>query len=270
MWFAKFASPKIPEMIQVISSRIVPAFLILSIFFSPLFGQGDSETLLDFGREQVSKADFERVYAKNNGGPEAAALHSTEQHREYLDLYINFKRKVFQAEDLGMDTTAAFKSEFATYQKQLAQPYLSAKDVEDALIREAYDRSKFAIRASHILLQVAEGALPEDTLLAWDKIQGLRDSAVQGLADFGDLAARHSQDPSAAKNKGDLGYFTVFDMVYAFESAAYNTAKGDISTPVRTRFGYHIIQVNDRVSFPGKKRCAHIIVENRRSVWGQK
>ncbi|MEZ4829248.1 MAG: peptidylprolyl isomerase, partial [Bacteroidia bacterium] len=104
--------------------------------------------LLGFAKENVSKEEFERVYAKNNGGKTLASAHTAEQLREYLDLYVNFKRKVFEAEAMGLDTTPSFKQEFNTYRKQLAQPYLSSKEVEDELIKEAYDRSAFSINAS--------------------------------------------------------------------------------------------------------------------------
>jgi len=217
--------------------------------------------LLSFDNgQEVSKAEFERVYAKNNGGPEAVASHSTDTIRDYLDLYINFKRKVFEAEALGLDTTSAFKQEFGTYRKQLAQPYLSAKEVEDRLVREAYDRSQFLVDASHILITVTEDASPEDTLAAFTRVSNLRDSVLNHGKDFGEMAKKYSQDPSAANNAGNLGYFTSFMMVYPFETAAFNTEVGQVSAPVRTRFGYHIVKVNDRLANEGEKRAAHIIV----------
>ena len=219
-----------------------------------------SPDLLVFKNESVNKAEFERVYQKNNGGYEEAKNHTTEQYREYLDLYINFKRKVFEAEEVGLDTTAAFKQEFQGYQKQLAQPYLNAKEVEEKLIKEAYDRSKMVINAAHLLISVTPEASPRDTLNAYNKILAYRDSVVLHGKDFNEIAARHSQDPSAKDNKGDLGYFSVFDMVYPFESAAYETNAGEVSMPARTRYGYHILKVNEKLNSSGKKRAAHIII----------
>jgi peptidyl-prolyl cis-trans isomerase SurA len=223
--------------------------------------QAEGPVLLAFENgETVSQAEFERVYAKNNGGLAEAAQHSSDQYREYLDLYINFKRKVFAAEAVGLDTTAAFKQEFATYRKQLAQPYLSAKEVEDRLVREAYDRSQSLINASHLLISVGPEAAPADTLAAYQRVMSLRDSIVNQDVSFSEMAKRHSDDPSAQENAGDLGYFSVFTMVYPFESAAYATAVGEVSAPVRTQYGYHLIKVNDRISNAGEKRAAHIII----------
>ncbi|GAB4427557.1 MAG: peptidylprolyl isomerase [Bacteroidia bacterium] len=220
--------------------------------------------LLKFAPGIVSQAEFERVYAKNNGGRDSAARHSVAQYREYLDLYINFKRKVFEAEAQGLHETAAFKQEFETYRKQLAQPYLSARDVEARLVEEAYARSRYLVHASHLLIAVAEDALPADTLAAYQQTLAYRDSLLGGKV-FGELASRYSADPSARDNQGDLGYFSVFDMVYPFESAAYNTPVGEVSQPVRTRFGYHLVYVHDRIETEGKKQAAHIIIR-----WGDR
>ncbi|MEZ4777497.1 MAG: peptidylprolyl isomerase [Bacteroidia bacterium] len=216
--------------------------------------------LLGFDKENVSKEEFERVYAKNNGGKELAASHTQAQLQEYLDLYINFKRKVFEAEAMGLDTTPAFKQEFNTYRKQLAQPYLSAKEVEDELIKEAYDRSGFLVNASHLLVTVDQSASPEDTAKAFARVMAYRDSIVNHGKDFGEMAEKYSDDPSAKSNKGNLGYFTAFDMVYPFETAAFTTPVGQVSQPIRTRFGYHLIFVHDKMASTGTKRVAHIIV----------
>ena len=219
-----------------------------------------SPALLTFDKGTVTQAEFERVYAKNNGGQEEASKHTTEQLREYLDLYVNFKRKVFEAEAMGLDTTPAFKQEFETYRKQLVQPYLSAKEVEEQLIREAYERSKMTVDASHLLISVAQDASPEDTMVAYQKIMAIRDSISSGQKDFGEMAIKYSTDPSAKQNQGRLGYFNVFEMVYPFESAAFTTDAGSVSMPVRTRFGYHLIKVHDKQSLDGKKQVAHIII----------
>ena len=117
------------------------------------------------------------------------------------------------------------------------------------------------IKASHILIMVDENASSEDTLKAYNKCIDIRQRAING-EDFGKLAKEFSEDPSAKENSGDLGYFTSFRMVYAFESAAYNTPKGKISLPVRTRFGYHLIKVVDERQNRGDLIVAHIMLLN--------
>lgn len=245
--------------------RFLPIIILAGLAFSTgctstKTQQQDSPVLLEFSQDQVSQSEFERVYAKNNGGLETASTHTPEQLREYLDLYIKFKRKVFEAEAMGLDTTPAFEQEFNSYKQQLTQPYLAAKDVEEQLIREAFDRSGWLVDVSHILITVDQNAAPADSLAAYQRALSLRDSVLTGGKEFGKMAMAYSNDPSAQQNQGKLGYFSAFDMVYPFETGAFETAVGDISLPVRSQYGYHIILVHDKMINQGKKKAAHIIV----------
>ncbi len=97
------------------------------------------------------------------------------------------------------------------------------------------------------------------------KIKQIRRQVMAGES-FASLAMQYSQDPSVKKNQGDLGYFTALSMVYPFENAAYHTPVGQLSEPVRTKFGYHIIQVKDRIAARGKLRMAHIMVKNNKDT----
>ena len=168
--------------------------------------------------------------------------------------------KVMEAKELGMDNTSEFKKEIAGYRKQLAQPYLTDLDVNDKLLRDTYYRLKTDIRASHILVSISENALPNDTLEAYNKIFKIRNRIMNG-EDFNKAAKENSDDPSAKDNGGDLGYFTALQMVFPFETCAYNTETGKVSNPVRTRYGYHIIKVTDRRKAQGELLVAHIMIK---------
>ena len=102
-------------------------------------------TILTIGDEKISTEDFKYVYEKNNG--KNADAYSKASVEEYLKLYTRFKLRVKEGESLGLDTTAEFKQELAGYQKQLAQPYLTEKEVTEMLVKQAYDRMKEEIRA---------------------------------------------------------------------------------------------------------------------------
>lgn len=217
----------------------------------------NSDVLMTIGKENVSKKEFEYVFKKNN---KQATNPSEESLREYLELYINFKLKVIEAKSLGMDTVSSFIKELAGYRKQLAAPYLTDKEVNDRLINEAWERSQKEIRASHILVNCAEDASPKDTLAAYNKIMALRKRIVDRKEDFGKVASDASQDPTAKNNKGDLGYFSAFAMVYPFETVCYNTKAGSVSMPFRTRFGYHIVKVVDVRPAQGEVKTAHIMI----------
>lgn len=213
--------------------------------------------LARYGQFPVYSPEFEYVYKKNNANAQDAW--TKQSLKDYLTLYLNFKMKVKEAEELGLDTAASFKKELEGYRKQLAQPYLTEKSVTEQLTREAYERMKLEVHAAHILINVSPDADPADTLKAWNKISDIRKRAVAG-ENFGKLASAYSEDPSAKKNGGDLGYFTSLQMVYPFEDAAYKTPAGSVSEIVRTRFGYHIIKVIESRPSQGQARVAHIMV----------
>ena len=239
--------------------------LLLVLFTCSLFAvqsqTKDEAVFIDFGDEKVTKAEFKRVYQKNNSGE--IIFKSTVD--EYLDLYINFKLKVKEAVNLGMDEDKAFVKELSGYRKQLAQPYLTADGIMEELKKEAYDRLKYDIKASHILIKVDQDASPEDTAAAYKRAVRVKKNLENGQ-DFELMAKQYSDDPSAKTNGGSLGYFTSFYMVYPFESAAYNTKVGEISEIVRTQFGYHVLKVEDKRPAVGNIKVAHILISNDKEL----
>ena len=224
----------------------------------------DPFMVMQVGPEKVQLQEFESIFNKNNNEENI----TREYLDEYTNLFIDFKRKVLYAQDNQMDTSLAFKKELAGYRKQLARPYLTDQTAEDELVAEAYDRMKYEVRASHILITVPENATPQDTMEAYNTIKELRNRALKG-EDFGQLAQQHSNDPSAKTNFGDLGYFSAFRMVYPFESAAYNTPVGKVSDIFRTQFGYHILKSVDKRANRGEVKVAHIMIEERDDATSQ-
>ena len=215
----------------------------------------EEQTLLVIDNENISKGEFERLYKKNN----TDVTFDSVSLANYMRLFIDYKLKVLEAEALGMDTTPAFLEEFKGYRSQLEKPYLTDASIDDSLAREAYEHMKTDVRASHILIRCSENASAADTLKAFKRISAIRARALKG-EDFAKLARETSEDPSAARNSGDLGYFTAFSMIYEFEREAYATKVGSISPIFRTRLGYHIIKVIDRRPNPGQVHAAHIML----------
>ena len=228
----------------------------------------DKKVLMTIGDTPVTVKEFCDVYDKNNLKSDVVEKKSVD---DYLDLFVNFRMKVMEAYELRLDTNSKFKKELEGYRKQLAKPYFTDDHISEELVEEAYQRKLKDIRASHILINCDKHALPSDTLKAYEKAMDIREKVLKG-EDFGQLAVIYSQDPSARDmkatektparpgNRGDLGYFTVFDMVYPFESGAYNLKEGEVSMPVRTDFGYHIIKVNSVTDALGTINAAHIFL----------
>lgn len=212
--------------------------------------------LLTLGNKAYTTDDFFQSFTKNQLSSDSAQRTDV---KEYFDLYTNLKLKVLAAESQGRDTTEAFREEMSTYRKQLAQSYLTDKVLVESMAAEAYQRMQEEINASHILVAVGEDAAPADTLAAYQKVAAIRKQALAGT-DFATLARDNSDDNQTANNGGSLGYFTAFSLIYPLETAAYTTSVGQISQPIRTRFGYHLLKINDRRPGRGKIQVAHILV----------
>nr|WP_294858974.1 peptidylprolyl isomerase [uncultured Fluviicola sp.] len=213
--------------------------------------------VMEIDGKKVTKSEFLQIYLKNNNNPK----YDKQSLDEYMELFKKFKLKVAEAEALGYDTIPKLKKELAGYRKQLSQPYLIDSSKNSALVAQAYERMKNEVHAAHILVKVAENASPEDTLAAYNRILAIK-KRIENGEDFATVARgkNGSDDPSAVRNGGDLGYFTAFQMVYQFEEAAYKTPVGKISNPVRTKFGYHILKVMDIRPARGTMKAAHIMV----------
>lgn len=220
--------------------------------------QKKQDILFTVDDKPVTTKEFLRVYNKNR---DIVAEENQKPITEYLDLYINYKLKLEEAYALKLDTIKAYKTELAKYKEQLTKPYLKDANITKELIQEAYHRVKNEIKASHILVRSNPKASPPDTLKAYNKILSLREKIIAGEA-FAEVAKASSEDPSAKKNGGDLGYFSAFTMVYPFENAAYTTKVGEVSMPFRTSFGYHIVKTEAIRPSKGEVEVAHIMIKN--------
>ncbi|WP_159025567.1 peptidylprolyl isomerase [Aquimarina sp. Aq78] len=244
-------------------------FFLGSILFTLANAQQSKDVLFTIDESPVYISEFKRVYLKNI---DLVKDNSQKNIDEYLDLFINYKLKLREAKHLGLDKKQTYLEELEGYRKQLAKGYLTDTRTSDALIREAYDRSLEQVNASHILIMVKPNASAKDTIAAYQKIVEARNKIINGES-FDVVAKSYSQDPSVAKNNGNLGWFSAFRMVYPFEKAAYVTKVGEISEPFRTQFGYHVVKVNGREKKLGEVTVAHIMVainNNRTSEAAEK
>ena len=214
------------------------------------------EVLFTINDKPFFTDEFIRVYNKNL---DLVKDESQKDLNQYLELFVGYKLKVSKANKLGLQNNTQYQTELNSYRTQLSKNYTTDSKVTKELVDEGYKRLLKEVNASHILILVDENATPADTLAAYNKILGIRDRVTKG-EDFGSLAQEVSQDPSAKENKGNLGFFTSFKMVYAFENGAFNTPLGSVSNPVRTRFGYHLIKVNSVRENRGEVAVAHIMI----------
>lgn len=220
--------------------------------------QNSKDVLFTIDNTSYKIDEFKRIYLKNL---DLVKDDSQKDLNQYLDLFMGYKLKVNKAYKLGLQNNTKYQNELSSYRNQLSKTYLNDSKVTNQLIEEAYNRSLKEVKASHILISFDENIKGADTLAFYNKALDLKKRIEKGET-FEAVAVANSQDPSVADNKGNLGYFSAFRMVYPFECAAYKTKIGQISNPVRTRFGYHLIKVTDVRDNKGEVTVAHIMILN--------
>ncbi|MCH7409566.1 peptidyl-prolyl cis-trans isomerase [Belliella sp. DSM 111904] len=219
-------------------------------------------SLMTIGNEEVYADEFLHLLSKNRSFLEKEGTISKADFEENFDLFVNFKLKVKEAENRGLHQTEEFDREFSMFKEDLIKPYLIKNSLQEGELMKAYNRMQEIVKASHILLQFPNNATREDTIAVFRMAQKLKTQAEEG-EDFNELALNHSEDPSARENKGNLGYFTALQMVHQFEDAAFGLKVGEISEPILTDYGYHIIKLEDRKPNPGEIRVSHILIRSQ-------
>jgi len=234
-------------------------YLIILVGCSFL-GNGQSvktDTLFTLNNIPFPSKTFIKLY---QNGKLLDEHHNILPFEEALNLYIEFQIKALEAHRLKIDTMPDVQRELESYKKQAYDSYLYPVNITSELLQETFNRIQHFVKARHILVKIEGHATPKDTLEAYNEAKNIYNSLKKGKG-FNKLADQHSDDLSVRKNDGETGYFTVFDMDYPFESSVYNTPKGEFSKPVRTKYGYHIIQHLDKIENPGKIKIRHLMLE---------
>jgi len=229
-------------------NRILLFLLIcFNVSFSQLY---KNDILFEVNDSIILTEEFHRVYNKNI---ELIDEINQKDFESYLDLFINYKIKLAEAYDLGLHEDPKYKSELNKYAKQLQNTYLTDKDNEEKFLKEAYERTKFEVNVSHVLIKFDENN--NDTIQVYNKLKSLKNAFLNSSDD--DFIKNHNQDNKMIVE--NLGYFSAFKMIYDFENIAYQTPVGQVSEPFRTRFGFHILKVNDKRNSLGEITVGHIM-----------
>ncbi len=214
----------------------------------------EDPVFITIGDHEITLSEFESIYRKNNANPNI----QQQSVDEYLDLFINYKLKVIEAMNRGLDTTQSFESEYRMYRKQLMEPYSIDNKIIDDMVKKIYERMKTEVNVSHIIIANKENE-DDDSTDAVAILQKARERILNG-EEFSKVAREISEDPSAAHNGGNLGYFTALRYIPPFENVCYNLEPGEVSEPFQTRFGHHIVKLHDTRPSRGQVKVAHIML----------
>lgn len=229
------------------------SILFLIISCSP---EQSKVIVANFGKYDITLDEFETAYSKNAGGFEQAKHDSISEYKDFLDLYLNFKMKLRDAEVRGYPRDKTMMDELNDYKKTVGVSYIIEKDLLQPGIEKLYERRKDELRVSHIMIRPDTSG--EDA--AREIAQSILDSIKLG-GDFEELAEEKSHDRFSAPSGGDIYYVTSGILPYEFEDAMYETPVGEVYPNVlKTRFGFHLITVTERIPRIPKIKASHILV----------
>ncbi len=229
--------------------------IILTLILSISLSAQKSDILLTIDNKKISSDEFVHIYTKNN-----SSEISEKSVDEYLELFINFKLKVVEAENLKMDTNNVFINEFTGYKNQLSKPYLTENEKFEEMTKESYERGKTDAKLDLIFIKMDKNASPEDTLLAYNKALNTRKRIAKG-EDWDKVAGEVSDDKSVSKSKGHLSFISVSKIPpYSIQNFIFAAQKNELSMPLKTKFGYYIIRLVDTRLNPGEITVSHIMI----------
>tara|TARA_B100000073_G_scaffold84065_3_gene64637 strand:+ start:4881 stop:6509 length:1629 start_codon:yes stop_codon:yes gene_type:complete len=226
-------------------------FKIFLFFFFFSFSHNEKDVLFTVNNNPVYVDEFHRVYNKN-----IDLIKDSDQRdvQAYLDLFINYKLKLAEAYSLDLHKENNYLKELNKYAKQLQNSYLTDKETEEKFLKEAYERTKYEVKVSHVLIRHRES--DKDSIKVIEKLKNFRnDFLTLNIENFN---KKHNKNNEFIVE--DLGYFSAFKMIYNFENIAYDTQIGEVSLPFKTRFGYHIIKVHDKRPSLGEINVGHIMI----------
>ncbi len=239
--------------------------LLVALSFIILFGmfactpEHSKIIVAEYDDDAITMGEFENAYVKNAGSVEKARKDSLEDYKNFLDLLVNYKMKLKDAYKRGLDKNPDLQKEMAQYRKNIAVTWFLDKELVDKGIKKLYEQRKNEIRVSHIMIKTDTLSDEKAKERAYEVLKKLK----QGEK-FEDLVKQYSDDKYSVNQGGDVYYFVAGEILADFEDAAYQTPVDSVyPEPVKTRFGYHIIKVTDKMPYRPEIRASHILVATK-------
>lgn len=213
--------------------------------------QVNDPVIMTVGGKPVLRSEFEYSYNKNN----TDGVIDRKTVEEYVELFVNYKLKVAAALEEHFDTLTSFNKEYLEYRDQQIRPTLIDDADIEAEARKIYQSTKDRIgpdglvEPAHILLRLAQQA----DVQTQSKVKQRADSIYNALlagADFAEMARKYSEDPGSAQRGGSIGQISRGQTLKEFEDATFALKDGEMSKPVLSSVGYHIIKMIKHADFP--------------------
>ena len=215
------------------------------------FAQNEDPIIMTINGQPVFRSEFEYSYNKNN----SEGVIDKKTVNEYVDLFVNYKLKVLAALDARLDTLVSFKQEFLQYRDEQVRPTMVDESDVEAKAQKIYEESRQRVagagglvKPAHILIRLNQKASYADQEKARLKADSIYQALCKG-ADFSVLAKRYSDDKGTAGRGGEIAWIAKGQTLKAFEDAVFSMKVGELSKPVLSEFGYHIIKLMGKQEF---------------------
>lgn len=236
--------------------KILLSLGVVALTVGALMAKPDSKSeaesvLMTVNGRPVYVGEFEYLYNKN-----AEQQVERQSLDDYVEMFVNYKLKVADALANGYDTTESYKTELTQYRNELAAPYMVDAEALDSLKNDAYNRYSHQLKVSHIMLPFDQNNRDES---AFARADSIKSEVLAGRLDWNEAAKRFSMDRGTSENGGSMGWLVVGRFPIEFEDMAYATPTGQISKPVNSGYGVHIIRVDADRPNPGEVKARHIL-----------
>lgn len=243
---------------------LVMSILTLSCTSTPnVLKKNKSESVVGtVGPEVIKFEDVMQGYMSGGVNQDPTA----EELKDFLPIYLNYRAKLLAAREAGYFENETILEEYALYAKQAAYAYWLDREIKPTIFEQFKSRYNEELKSSHVLISLLPLAPPSDTLAAYNRIMEARELFLSGEKTMAELNEEYSSTRNGQLMGGDLPWFSVGVTVGAFEDALYALDEGELSMPVRTQFGYHLIHLEERRERTPARNVSHIFISRRGDI----
>ena len=234
--------------------------VVLSLFLASVSVMAAEDPILaKVNGTPVYLSEFLSVYERYQPAQQVKRRPSM---REYLPQYINFRLKVEEARDDSLDQSTSFQRDLAKYREQLVSRYVLAGVVPDSLFRTLYARDQRMNRVRCVTLGYSTPYVTsQDTLALYRRAKALRQRLASLSAHSLESAVERLDGSEAEKVQYDtLGWLSLFEMIVAVEEGLDGLPVGQLSEPVRSNIGYHLLYIDAQRESFDRAQLSHILL----------
>src|SRR6056297_260712 len=220
-----------------------------------------STVVAEISDNSITLEDLLQYYERNN----IEDGYRAEDLKEFLPFYVDYKLKLAFGRDQGLYSDPDILQEFEDYSKQAAFSFWLENEIKKELEDEFIERSRYELKSSHVLIQLNQTATDDQLEEARQQLLEARQKFLDGEATMEELNQEYSSSVQGRSAGGDLPWFSAGVTVKPCEDVLYNLEENELSEPVRTQFGLHIIHLEERRERTPQRNVSHIFFRGSRN-----